>query len=510
MNIGRLLSRAAERHPRRPAWGAPAPIDYATAESRVNRVANALLGLGLLPGDRVGMVLWNRAEAIEVMMGVMRAGLVVVPLNVRLHPEEITLLLTDAECSAVVYGAELAEQLAPARERVASVRHWIQVGKATTPDPEYEAFIAQALDRTPSAEPGPEDLAWIFYTSGTTGTPKGAMLSHRNLLALTTINLVDVGVPAPTDVLLHAIPISHAGGFFMLHHIAQGAAHVFLPKGRFDPEVLGDVVSRNGVTTVALLPTMINTVLGAARAHGKLKSIHTLFYGGSPMPAERLAEGMALLGRVFVQSYGLGEAPLSITVLGRDEHEGNHALSAGRATISTSVRIQDDAGQPLPAGTAGEVAARGDLVMRGYWRRPDATADVIRDGWFRTGDIGTLDEGGYLYLSDRKKDMIKTGGATVAPREVEDAIYRHPAVHEAVVFGVPDDEWGEAVKALVVLKPGAQATEAEIIETCRAHIASFKKPRSVEFVPDLPKSGTNKIQRRELRERYWKDRARKV
>lgn len=509
MNIGRLLSRAAQRYPHRPAWGAPEPVTYATAEARVNRLSNALLGLGLQPGERVGMVLWNCPESIEVMLGVMRAGLVVVPLNVRLHHNEIVPLLNDCECSAVVYGSDLAEHIDSVRSQSGSVRHWIRVGPPDTGDIEYEALCEKALDRALAAEPGPDDLAWIFYTSGTTGTPKGAMLTHRNLLALATINMVDIGAPAPTDVLLHAIPISHAGGFFMLHHIAQGTAHAFMPSRHFDPEALSSVVSRRGVTTVALLPTMINTVL-AANVHGKLSTLHTVFYGGAPMPAERIAEGIEKLGRVFVQSYGLGEAPLSITVLGRDEHAGPHLLSAGRATILMAVRVQDEEGQPLPAGTPGEVTVRGDLLMKGYWRRPDATADVIRDGWFRTGDIGTLDEGGYLYVSDRKKDMIKSGGATVSPREVEDAIYRHPAVHETIVFGVPDDEWGEAVKALVVLKAGTQATEKDIIETCRAHIASFKKPRSVEFVPELPKSGNNKIQRRELRERYWRDRARKV
>jgi acyl-CoA synthetase (AMP-forming)/AMP-acid ligase II len=255
---------------------------------------------------------------------------------------------------------------------------------------------------------------------------------------------------------------------------------------------------------------MVNTVLGAARAGGKLGTLHTLFYGGSAISRQRIEEALERLGRVLMQSYGLGECPLSCTVLGRDEHEGVHVASAGRATFLTAVRVQDDAGQPLPSGTPGEIAVRGDLVMKGYWGRPDATADVIRDGWFRTGDIGTLDEEGYLYVSDRKKDMIKTGGATVSCSEVEDAIYRNSAVHEVVVFGVPDDKWGEAVKALVVLKPGAQASEADIIETCRAHIASFKKPQSVEFRQELPKSPTNKIMRRQLREPYWRDRERKV
>jgi acyl-CoA synthetase (AMP-forming)/AMP-acid ligase II len=507
MHIGRLLTRAAQRHPRRPAWGTS---DYATAELRVNRLANALLGLGLAPGERVGMALWNCPEAIEVMLAVMRAGLVVVPLNVKYLVDELAFLLNDAACSALIYSAELREPLDPLRERVPSVRHWIQVGKPASGDPEYEALLAKALDRPPSAEPGQDDLAQLFYTSGTTGTPKGAMITHRSLLTLVAINLIDVGTPAPTDVLLHALPISFAGGYFMHHFIARGAANVFLPAGRFDPEVFSDVVGREGVTTVALVPTMLNTVLSAGRSHGNLGTIHTLFYGGSALATERAEEGIAMLGRVFVQSYGLGEAPLSITVLGRDEHVGPRMLSAGRATTLTSVRIQDDDWQPLPTGATGEIAMRGDLLMKGYWGRPDVTADVIRDGWFRTGDIGVLDEEGYLYVNDRKKDMIKTGGATVSPREVEDAIYRHPAVHEVAVIGVPDDKWGEAVKALVVLKRGAAATETEIIETCRAHIASFKKPQSVEFVTDLPKSGNNKILRRELRARYWRDRTRKV
>jgi long-chain acyl-CoA synthetase len=509
MHIGQLLTRAAQRHPSNTAWfDGDGPVPYSEVERRVTCLAHALGRLGLKPGDRVGMLLPNSPQAIEVMFATMKAGLVIVPLNIRLHPDEHATILADAGCSLLFYGADFATPLASIRERLPALKTYVVVGEARTGDQRYEALLATGAP-TLEFQPCPEDLAWLFYTSGTTGRPKGVMLTHRNLLTLVSINLIDLNTPKPGDVLLHALAISFAGGFFMLHHVARAVTHVFLP--RFDPATFFQLVEKYRVTTVALVPTMINMLVRSpVRTAHDLSSLHTVFYGGAPLHAERLREAMDAFGPIFLQSYGLGESPLTITVLGKDEHSGSRAQSAGRATTFVSLRIQDDDWKPLPAGQEGEIAVSSDLVMSGYWNLPDTTAEVLKDGWFRTGDIGYLDQEGYLFISDRKKDLIKSGGATVSPREVEEIIHQHPAVQEVAVIGVPDDTWGEAVKALVVKRQGASTTETELIAFCKDRLASFKKPRSVEFVQELPKSANNKVLRRELREQYWQGRTRKV
>jgi long-chain acyl-CoA synthetase len=503
-----LLTRAAQRHPSHTAWfKGDTAVPYSEVERRVTCLARALRGLGLAHGARVGMLLPNSPEAIEVMFATMRAGLVIVPLNIRLHPDEHATILEDAECSLLVYGADFTPLLPSLRQRLPRLKMCV-VGQVSTGDLNYEQLLSTESSRE-EPPPRPEHLAWLFYTSGTTGKPKGVMLTHRNLLTLVSVNLIDLNSPQPGDVLLHALALSFAGGFFMLHHVARAVTHVFLP--RFDPAAFFQKVEKYGVTTVALVPTMINMLVRSpARTGHDLSSLHTIFYGGAPMHAERLTEALAAFGPIFLQSYGLGESPLTITVLSKDEHTGTRAQSAGRVTSLVSLRIQDDDWKPLEQGREGEIAVSSDLVMAGYWKRQEATDDVLKDGWFRTGDIGRLDEDGYLYISDRKKDLIKSGGATVSPREVEEIIHQHPAVQEVAIIGVPDDTWGEAVKALVVLRQGASTTEPELISFCKDRLASFKKPRSVEFVQDLPKSANNKVLRRELRERYWQGRARKV
>jgi acyl-CoA synthetase (AMP-forming)/AMP-acid ligase II len=508
MHVGQLLTRAAQRHPSNTAWfDGDRPVPYSEVEQRVTSLAHALLKLGLKHGDRVGMLLPNSPHALEVMFATMKAGLVIVPLNIRLHPDEHVTILADAGCGVLFYGTDFAPLLASIRQRLPSLKTFV-VGQAAAGEHGYEELLASG---SPALEfqPRPEDLAWFFYTSGTTGRPKGVMLTHRNLLTLVSINLMDLNSPQPGDVLLHALAVSFAGGFFMLHHMARAVTHVFLP--RFEPVAFFQMVEKYRVTTVALVPTMINMLVRSpVRASHDLSSLHTLFYGGAPMHGERLREAIEAFGPIFLQSYGLGESPLTLTVLGKDEHVGERAQSAGRVTTLVSLRIQDDDWNPVATGVDGEIAVRSDLVMAGYWNLPDVTAEVLKDGWFRTGDIGHLDKDGYLYISDRKKDLIKSGGATVSPREVEEVIHQHPAVQEVAVIGVPDDTWGEGVKALVVLRQGANTTEQELIAFCKDRLASFKKPRSVDFVVDLPKSANNKVLRRELRERYWQGRARKV
>jgi acyl-CoA synthetase (AMP-forming)/AMP-acid ligase II len=519
MDAGHFLTRAAERYPDRPAWvDAQRVVTFRQAADRVGRLAQALLSLGGQPGDRVGLLMPNCPEGLEAILAPIQAGMAAVPMNIRLHPDEHAYMLNDSGAFALIAGAEFRSHVSRMRERLETVKHFIFAGPGGGEDLGYESL----LERQASSASGPaieaEDLAWIFYTSGTTGHPKGAMLTHRVLITMAEQFLLDIDAAVPTDVLLHAAPITHGSGLSMFHHLARGSASAFPAVRSFDPVGIFEAIQRHRATTMFLVPTMINMLLGSPeRDRYDLSSLKTVFYGGAPMYVEQLTEALRVFGPIFVQVFGQGEAPMTCTSLPKDEHvAGGDPVklrrlgSAGRATTAVQVRIVDEADRPVPPGTLGEIVVRGDLVMKGYWNKPEATAETLRGGWLHTGDIGSLDQDGYLYITDRKKDMIISGGSNIYPREIEEVICQHPAVFEVSVIGVPDDKWGEAVKALVVLRPGESATEVLLIEHCKRHLASYKKPQSVEFLPVLPKNAYGKVLKRELRDRYWADRRRKV
>jgi acyl-CoA synthetase (AMP-forming)/AMP-acid ligase II len=521
MHVGHFLTRAALRYPARPAWlQENLAMTFREAEARVNRLGRALLSLGGQPGDRVAMLIPNCYQGLETLLAPMKAGMAVVPMNIRLHPSEHEYMLNDSGAFALIYGEEFRDHLAQIRGNLTSIKHFICVGRGAAGDLGYD----QVLDgqRETPADPAiePDDLAWLFYTSGTTGHPKGAMLTHRNLLTMAEQFLLNINPARPGDVLLHAAPITHGSGLSIFHHIAVGAASAFPATRAFDPPRIFEAIQRYHATTMFLVPTMINLLL-ASLDKGKydLSSLHTIFYGGAPMYVEQLLEAVRTFGPVFVQLFGQGEAPMTCTSLPKEEHLAGddpvklkRLASAGRETTAVRVRIVDDADRdvPAPASQMGEIVVRGDLVMKGYWNKPEATAETLRGGWLHTGDIGYLDADGYLYITDREKDMIISGGSNVYPREIEEVICRHPAVFEVAVIGIPDEKWGETVKALVVPREGTSATEAEIIEHCKRHMASYKKPQSVEFLPALPKNAYGKVLKRELRDRYWAGRQRKV
>ncbi len=519
MHVGHLLTRAALRYPGRPAWiQGDAVIPFREAEARVNRLAHALEALGGQAGDRIGMLIPNCYQGLETILAPMKAGMAVVPMNVRLHPGEHEYMLNDAGAKILVYGAELRDHVAAIRGSLATVREFIRVGGPEGGDLEYEQALAGRPETPPDRAVEPDALAWLFYTSGTTGRPKGAMLTHRNLLAMVEQFLLDINPARPTDVLLHAAAITHGSGLSLFHHVARGAASAFPDTRSFDPPRIFEAIQRYRVTTMFLVPTMINVLTTAPeRARYDLSSLHTIFYGGAPMYVEQLLEAVRAFGPIFVQLFGQGEAPMTCTTLPREEHLAGadpaklkRLASAGREVTGVRVRVVDEADRDVPAGQTGEIVVRGDLVMKGYWNKPDATAETLRGGWLHTGDVGHIDEEGYVYITDRKRDMIISGGSNIYPREVEEVICAHPAVFEVAVIGVPDDKWGEAVKALVVTRPGADVTEAELVEHCRRSLASYKKPHSIEFLPELPKNAYGKILKRELRDRYWTGRGRKV
>jgi acyl-CoA synthetase (AMP-forming)/AMP-acid ligase II len=519
MHVGHLLTRAAVRWPDRPAWIEPdATITFQEAEARVNRLAHALAALGARRGERVAMLVPNCHEGLETMLAPMKAGMAVVPMNARLHPDEHAYMIRNADAAVLVYGEEFRDHLAGVRDQLTSVRRFVCIGRGAPGDLAFEEVMAGQLDTPPDVAIDPADVAWLFYTSGTTGRPKGAMLTHRSLLAMVQAMLLDIDPAQPGDVLLHAAAITHGSGAAMFHQIARGGANAFPATKSFDPPKIFAAIERHRVTTMFLVPTMIHLLAESPdRSRYDLSSLHTVFYGGAPMYVEQLHAALRAFGPIFVQLFGQGEAPMACTSLPKAEHvtgddpvKLRRLASAGRETTAMHVRVVDDEDRTVPRGTMGEIVARGDLVMKGYWADPEATAATLRNGWLHTGDIGFMDDDGYVFITDRKKDMIISGGSNIYPREVEEVICRHPAVFEVAVIGVPDVKWGETVKAVVVPRPDARLTEADIVDHCRQHLASYKKPQSVEFIDALPKNAYGKILKRELRQRYWQGRTRTV
>jgi long-chain acyl-CoA synthetase len=330
--------------------------------------------------------------------------------------------------------------------------------------------------------------------------------------------LTDINSAKPEDVLLHAAPITHGSGLSMFHHIARGAANAFPGTRRFDPPLIFEAIERYGVTTMFMAPTMINMLVASGLKHKyDLSSLHTVVYGGGPMYTEHLLHAMDIFGNIFVQIFGQGEAPMTITTLPKEEHvigddpdRLRRLGSAGREVTGVRVAILDEQDRELEVGSTGEISVKSDLVMSGYINDSVATSATLRNGWLHTGDLGHLDEMGYLFITDRKNDMIISGGANIYPREVEEVIARHPSVSEVSVFGVPDAVWGEAVKAALVLSPGTYATEQDIIDFCRQNMSSYKKPQSVDFHQALPKNAYGKVEKNDLRKPYWMEQERNI
>ena len=534
MNVGRFLANAAEYDPGRPAfvWGDEV-LSYGQADARSDSLACALRRFGLGREDRIGVLMPNCPQLLESMFATWKAGGCVVPLNARFRGEEIAYHLADCRARAVIFSEEYREVMAAMGNRIPAVERFICVG---APLPGQLAY-----DELAAAGPGPglagadvtgadvtgvtgvtdegvtdEALAWLFYTSGTTGRPKGAMLTHGVLTFVSVGWVADLTPLGPDDVGLHAAPLSHGAGFHALALTMKGATQVLLRPPRFDPENFCATVQRHRVTNTWLVPTQIKMLLNY-EGLGKwdLSSLKWIVYGGSPMYVEDLREALRRIGPVFVQLYGQGETPMTATCLRREDHRTEGELAArlascGRARSGLEVRVLGEDDRELRRGQAGQICVRGASVMRGYWERPEATAQTLRGGWLHTGDVGYMDGNGYVYILDRTKDMIISGGANVYPREVEEVLVQHPAVSEACVIGVPHEIWGEAVKAIVVPEPGATVTGEALTRFVGERLADYKKPRSVDFVDAIPKNAYGKVLRRELKARYWEREARMV
>jgi acyl-CoA synthetase (AMP-forming)/AMP-acid ligase II len=505
MFVSTLLARAVERWPRRPALvDGDRVLTYAALGDRVGRLANALRGLGLEPGDGVLDLQSNSHTYVETDLALGVAGLVRVAVNNRLTVDEWSYIAENSGARALVYGKGYAGAAEDLRDRVPSLEVLVGVD-GTGPGAAYETLLERSSPRASAARSGGDTLVSLNYSSGTTGRPKGCMRTARNRYASTQDMLLSLfgGALGPDDVWLHAGPITHASGLFVLPHIAAGASQVVL--SRFDPEEVVRVLHARGVTGTVLVPTMLERVLAALPAAvdpaQRFPALRRVTYAGAPMAPERIEVARDALAGRLVQFYGLVEAIPPVTVLAADEHAERRLLpSAGRAVLGVALDVVGEDGATVPPGEIGELVVGGDHVMAGYWGLDDATGKAIRDGWLWTGDMAHRDGDGYVTLVDRKGDMIITGGYNVFPREIEEVLAEDPAVAEVAVVGVPDADWGEAVTAFVVAAGGADVDLPRLQELCASRLSSFKKPKTIRVVDDLPKTATGKIARKAVRD----------
>src|SRR6195256_5824384 len=487
MNVAEWLAASARLRPDAPALltGFDLDADYATFARRAAAIgADLSREYDIAPGDRVGFFATNCTPYLEYLFGIWWIGAVAIPINAKLHGREAAWICSDAGAKLTFVSDDTIAALLEAKSELPA------------------AMITRSMDgsafrqmRDGEGAPMPlarevNDLAWLFYTSGTTGRPKGVMLSHGNLVAATLCYLADVDYATPDDVSLYAAPISHGAGLYHLPHVRMGGRHVVPESGGFDPDEVLNIGRQLGNVVMFAAPTMVRRLVDAAKRRGENgEGLRTIIYGGGPMYLPDIPGANAVMGARFLQIYGQGESPMCITALGRHWHADTghpryleRLASAGPAQSVMQVRITDADGKPLPAGETGEIEAKGAAVMLGYWNNPKANAETLKDGWLRTGDVGRLDQDGFLTLSDRSKDVIISGGTNIYPREVEEALLTHPGVREVSAIGVPDPDWGEIVVACVVLEDGAAADDARFDAHCLASIARFKRPKRYVYL----------------------------
>ncbi|MFP5306960.1 MAG: long-chain-fatty-acid--CoA ligase [Gammaproteobacteria bacterium] len=514
--LTQAIHRAMRQYPQRTATVCCGRRrSYAEVGERVARAAAALRQLGMEAGERVGILSMNSDRYLEAYFAVWWGGGAINPLNIRWSAREIAYALDDSDTRVLIVDDSFAPMVAELSERARRLRTVIFAGDAQAPAGmfDYEQLIAEHAPAADAMRSG-ADLAGVFYTGGTTGRPKGVMLSHANLYAGTFVGLAE-GVARADDIGLHAAPMFHlADGMFLLVLSMLGCTQVILPA--FQPDAVLDVLQAESVSCALLVPTMIQLLVDHPRLAGlRLHALRQIVYGASPISEALLQRAMQRLPSTgFLQCYGQTEMSPIVSVLPPEYHaDPRHRgklRSAGRPAAGVEVKIVDAEGRELPRGSVGEIAARGPGVMQGYWNSPEQTRAAIRDGWMHTGDGAYLDEDGFLFVVDRVKDMIVSGGENVYSAEVENAIAQHPAVAACAVIGIPDPQWGEAVHAVVVCKPGAAVDAEAIRRHCRELIAGYKCPRSVEFRDALPLSGAGKVLKTELREPYWRGQARRV
>lgn len=494
-------------------------LSFGELDAGSNRAANGLASLGVGKGDRIAYLGKNHPLYFEILVGAAKLGAVMTPVNWRLAPPEVGYIVNDCQARVVIIGEGFAEMLAAVRADLEHVETVIGLDADLSEVIDYRTWRDGFPADDPAVLVGPEDDALQLYTSGTTGRPKGAVMTHGSILSSRhrsepEAELRDWQKPIPGEVTLLAMPCFHISGTGTgIGTMANGTCSIVLPE--YDPTQALDLIANYNISKIFLVPAAIQILLNHPRiAEVDFSRLKFITYGASPIPLELMKAAMERLGCGFVQMYGMTETSGTIVTLDPEDHvpEGSPRMrSVGKPLPGVEVKIIDGDGNEVPAGTVGEIATRSPKNMRGYWNLPEATAATIdAEGWLRTGDAGYFDEDGYLFIHDRVKDMIISGGENVYPAEVENAIYSHPKVADVAVIGVPDAKWGEAVKACVVAKPGETLSEAEVIAHARTQIAGYKCPKSVDFIPALPRNPSGKILRRELRAPYWEGRERPI
>lgn len=513
------LARCARRFANRIALAdADRRMSFRELDASLNCIANGLYELGLQKGDRVALLSKNCMELLVAEYAVYRAGLVSVPLNARLAMGELAHMLNNAQAQALVLGPEHIAPFQEVQTQVPGIKHLITIAEAPpTGMIAYQDLLTSSAT-PPSVDLDMDDLCSLRYTSGTTGVLKAAIHTHRNRLASTTKRWLTPGADLTADsVACHVGPVTHASGSIVTPIWWAGGRNLIL--NGFNPRGLLETVQREGVTHMFAAPTMINMLMNLPDIDQyDLGSLKTVFYGASPMPVAHLQQALEIFGPIFIQSYGQTETASVIASLLKEEHvaEDNdpQALkrlgSCGLPNPLCDVRVVNAEGEAVAPGEVGEIISRGPDSMLGYWRDPELTRNTLIDGWLHTRDMATVDADGYIYIVDRKSDMIISGGFNIYPSEVENALCIHPAVYEACVVGVPDELWGESVKACVVLRANARATADELIEHCKEQISSYKKPKSIDFLAELPKNANGKLLRRKLKDRFWSNHDRRV
>ncbi len=494
-------------------------VTFAQYNERVNSLVHGLRSLGLVKGDGIGILSWNCLECADVTGAAMKGGFIVSPFNPRMQTSELDYIINYSGVKALFVGPEFIEVASALRARLPHVRHYVSLeGRAA-------GMIGHGgmLDGFPADEPDADiqedDPVIIFYTSGTTGVPRGAVYTHSRKLRDARNKALQMGLnPSCRHVMI--LPLFHVGGwshFWTFFYV--GAGNVIMPKGTFDPRETLKAIQDEHATDIHIVPTHLVGMLTIPDIRSyDLSPLQRMWYAASPMPTELLRKGIAVFGEIFAQGYGQSESGPDIAILSRESHqvldktaeEQKVLASAGQPCLGVQVRVVDESDSDVDPGAVGEIVVRSKSLMVEYWKMPDETRKTIVDGWLHTGDMGYYDEKGFIYIVDRKKDMIITGGENVYPREVEEVLYGHPSVREASVIGIPDEKWVERVHAVIVLKEGEQPRVDEIIAFCKKRLAGYKAPRSVEFVDALPRNPQGKILKREIREKYWQGKERKI
>ena len=492
-------------------------LTYSEANDEVNRLANAFVAAGLQKGDRFGYLSNNSADYVIMYFAASKAGVVPVPLNYRLAPPEWAYILNDSQSSLLISSAGYQTGIEEIRGELETVNQYVAIdGNGSSEWQDYRQWVAYQGSMPPDLHVEENDDLNQMYTSGTTGHPKGAVVTHSSVCANIYQASMGLGLVAGERCLIVA-PLYHAAaGFFAFKTVSAGAS-LYIQED-FIPEDTVTAISEERICQAMLVPAMIQACLLAVSdvAERNYPDLQTMIYGASPIAEQTLRRAMEVFGCEFAQVYGMTELSPCATLMTSDDHR--RALtdkpellqSAGRALLGTDIRIADEDDNPLPNGEIGEILVRGPQVMKGYWNMPEETAEALRGGWMHTGDAGIMDDEGYIYIRDRVKDMIVSGGENVYPNVVENLLFQHPSVADVAVIGVPDDQWGETVKAFVVLKDGTSASGEEIMDFCQGKLGGFERPRSVDFIDALPRNASGKVLKRDLREPYWEGHDRRV